>query len=107
MILTSAAGDTSSTWWADILDKGRAAVFEDMGVKETVFKKLDEVMKPGAILASNTSTLDVNAWDGARGLMSVYTYLLTELVGANVARDADRTAACRALGERTELVIKN
>jgi 3-hydroxyacyl-CoA dehydrogenase len=36
------------------------AVFEDMGVKETVFKKLDEVMKDGAILASNTSTLDVN-----------------------------------------------
>ena len=36
------------------------AVFEDMGVKETVFKKLDEVMKPGAILASNTSTLDVD-----------------------------------------------
>ena len=36
------------------------AVFEDMGVKEAVFKKLDEVMKPGAILASNTSTLDVN-----------------------------------------------
>ncbi len=36
------------------------AVFEDMGVKEGVFKKLDEVMKSGAILASNTSTLDVN-----------------------------------------------
>jgi 3-hydroxyacyl-CoA dehydrogenase len=36
------------------------AVFEDMGVKEQVFKKLDEVMKSGAILASNTSTLDVN-----------------------------------------------
>lgn len=36
------------------------AVFEDMGVKEQVFKKLDEVMKQGAILASNTSTLDVN-----------------------------------------------
>ncbi|MBA5604078.1 enoyl-CoA hydratase/isomerase family protein [Duganella sp. FT3S] len=36
------------------------AVFEDMGVKETVFRKLDEVMKQGAILASNTSTLDVN-----------------------------------------------
>jgi 3-hydroxyacyl-CoA dehydrogenase len=36
------------------------AVFEDMGVKEKVFKALDEVMKPGAILASNTSTLDVN-----------------------------------------------
>ena len=36
------------------------AVFEDIGVKEQVFKKLDEVMKQGAILASNTSTLDVD-----------------------------------------------
>jgi len=36
------------------------AVFEDMGVKESVFRKLDEVMKPGAILASNTSTLDLD-----------------------------------------------
>jgi len=36
------------------------AVFEDMAVKEGVFRKLDEVMKPGAILATNTSTLDVN-----------------------------------------------
>jgi 3-hydroxyacyl-CoA dehydrogenase len=37
------------------------AVFEEIGVKEAVFKELDRVMKPGAILASNTSTLDVNA----------------------------------------------
>ncbi|MBN9515317.1 MAG: enoyl-CoA hydratase/isomerase family protein, partial [Alphaproteobacteria bacterium] len=36
------------------------AVFETMEVKETVFKKLDEVTKPGAILATNTSGLDVN-----------------------------------------------
>jgi 3-hydroxyacyl-CoA dehydrogenase len=36
------------------------AVFEEMGVKQKVFETLDEVMKPGAILASNTSTLDVN-----------------------------------------------
>ncbi|MFS2002362.1 3-hydroxyacyl-CoA dehydrogenase NAD-binding domain-containing protein [Duganella sp. CT11-25] len=36
------------------------AVFEEMGVKETVFRKLDEVMKQGAILATNTSTLDVD-----------------------------------------------
>jgi 3-hydroxyacyl-CoA dehydrogenase len=40
------------------------AVFEDMKVKETVFKQLDAVMKPGAILASNTSTLDVDAIAG-------------------------------------------
>ncbi len=36
------------------------AVFEEMNVKEAVFKQLDAVMKPGAILASNTSTLDVD-----------------------------------------------
>ena len=36
------------------------AVFEELGVKEAVFKQLDAVMKPGAILASNTSTLDLD-----------------------------------------------
>jgi 3-hydroxyacyl-CoA dehydrogenase len=36
------------------------AVFEDLAVKETVFRRLDAVMKPGAILASNTSTLDLD-----------------------------------------------
>jgi 3-hydroxyacyl-CoA dehydrogenase len=36
------------------------AVFEDMGVKEKVFRELDTVAKVGAILATNTSTLDVN-----------------------------------------------
>lgn len=36
------------------------AVFEEMGVKQKVFEQLDAVAKPGAILASNTSTLDVN-----------------------------------------------
>jgi 3-hydroxyacyl-CoA dehydrogenase len=36
------------------------AVFEDLPVKEKVFRRLDEVMRPGAILATNTSTLDVN-----------------------------------------------
>lgn len=40
------------------------AVFEDMDVKRQVFEQLDAVMKPGAILASNTSTLDLNAIAG-------------------------------------------
>jgi 3-hydroxyacyl-CoA dehydrogenase len=48
--------------YADLKDADLVieAVFEDMKVKEQVFKTLDEVMKPGAILATNTSTLDVN-----------------------------------------------
>ncbi|HEX7638544.1 MAG TPA: 3-hydroxyacyl-CoA dehydrogenase NAD-binding domain-containing protein [Burkholderiaceae bacterium] len=36
------------------------AVFEDIEVKKAVFEQLDAVMKPGAILATNTSTLDVD-----------------------------------------------
>ena len=36
------------------------AVFESMDVKKEVFGKLDEIAKPGAILATNTSYLDVN-----------------------------------------------
>ena len=36
------------------------AVFEDMDVKKEVFKKLDAICKPGAILASNTSYLDLD-----------------------------------------------
>ncbi len=36
------------------------AAFEDLGVKEQVFRELDRVCKKGAILASNTSTLDID-----------------------------------------------
>jgi len=36
------------------------AVFEDMAIKKEVFSKLDTVAKPGAVLATNTSTLDVD-----------------------------------------------
>ncbi|MFK4025161.1 3-hydroxyacyl-CoA dehydrogenase NAD-binding domain-containing protein [Stutzerimonas balearica] len=36
------------------------AVFEEMDVKRQVFERLDAVCKPGAILASNTSSLDLN-----------------------------------------------
>jgi 3-hydroxyacyl-CoA dehydrogenase len=36
------------------------AVFERMDVKQDIFRKLDGLMKPGAILATNTSTLDVD-----------------------------------------------
>ncbi len=46
-------------------DLGRAdliieAVFENMALKKEIFAKLDTIAKPGAIIATNTSTLDVN-----------------------------------------------
>jgi 3-hydroxyacyl-CoA dehydrogenase len=48
--------------YADVADADLVieAVFEDLDVKRQVFEKLDEVMKKGAILATNTSTLDVD-----------------------------------------------
>ncbi|GAA0576768.1 3-hydroxyacyl-CoA dehydrogenase NAD-binding domain-containing protein [Craurococcus roseus] len=36
------------------------AVFEDMAVKKEIFGRLDKVARPGAVLASNTSTLDID-----------------------------------------------
>ncbi len=52
-------GTTSYQDLADV-DLVIEAVFEKMSVKEAVFAQLDQVCKPGAILASNTSTLDIN-----------------------------------------------
>jgi 3-hydroxyacyl-CoA dehydrogenase len=37
------------------------AVFEDMALKKDIFRTLDRLAKPGAVLATNTSTLDVDA----------------------------------------------
>lgn len=53
---------TPTTDYADIAgaDLVIEAVFENMDIKKQVFTKLDEVCKQGAILASNTSSLDLN-----------------------------------------------
>jgi 3-hydroxyacyl-CoA dehydrogenase len=51
-----------TTDYADIagVDLVIEAVFENMAVKKEIFKRLDQVCKQGAILASNTSTLDLD-----------------------------------------------
>jgi 3-hydroxyacyl-CoA dehydrogenase len=53
---------TGTTDYADLADCDLIveAVFEEMAVKREVFGKLDAIAKPGAILASNTSYLDVD-----------------------------------------------
>jgi 3-hydroxyacyl-CoA dehydrogenase len=53
---------SGTTDYADLSDVDLVieAVFEKMSVKHAVFKALDAVCKPGAILATNTSTLDIN-----------------------------------------------
>jgi len=59
---TRAAAITPSLDYASIAtaDLVIEAVFEDLEVKKAVFRELDRVMKRGAILATNTSTLDID-----------------------------------------------
>ena len=52
-------------WTTDLDQQGDAdlaieAVFEDLAVKQEVFRRLDSALRPGALLATNTSYLDVN-----------------------------------------------
>ncbi len=53
---------STSTSYDEVADADLVieAVFEDMSIKKTVFAKLNEVCKKGAILASNTSTLNID-----------------------------------------------
>jgi 3-hydroxyacyl-CoA dehydrogenase len=57
MSLITPSLDLNAAKDADIIIE---AVFERMDVKQDTFRKLDAIAKPGAILASNTSTLDVD-----------------------------------------------
>ncbi len=92
------------------------AVFEEMGVKEQVFKKLDEVMKPGAILASNTSTLDVDQIAGftqrPQDVVGMHFFspanvmMLLEVVrGAKTAKDVLATVMAIAKKIRKTAVV--
>jgi 3-hydroxyacyl-CoA dehydrogenase len=71
------------------------AVFEELSVKEAVFRKLDEVCKPGAILASNTSTLDLNRIAG-------FTRRPPDVVGAHFFSPANVMKLLEVIrGEKT------
>jgi 3-hydroxyacyl-CoA dehydrogenase len=52
-------GSTDKAGFADC-DIVIEAVFEDMALKQSIFRELDAICKPDALLASNTSALDVN-----------------------------------------------
>lgn len=60
--LVSGAADDAALADADVIIE---AVFEDMRLKREVFGRLDRAAKPGAILASNTSALDIDQIAGA------------------------------------------
>jgi 3-hydroxyacyl-CoA dehydrogenase len=85
------------------------AVFEDLQVKRSVFAALDRVAKPGAILATNTSYLDVDAIAAASSrpervvglhfFSPAHVMRLVEIVPGR-ATSPDVVAACRGLVKR-------
>lgn len=66
------------------------------GEREAAHEKLTHAQE---IVIELRVSLDVESWSGAPGLANVYGYVLTELIGANIAKDADRVAVCRTLVE--------
>ncbi len=58
MKLIALALDYTAVATADLIIE---AVFENMDLKKKIFAKLDQIAKPGAILGTNTSTLDIDA----------------------------------------------
>jgi 3-hydroxyacyl-CoA dehydrogenase len=58
MALISGASSLEAVADADLIIE---AVFEEMALKRRIFRDLDAIARPGAVLATNTSTLDVDA----------------------------------------------
>lgn len=79
-----------------VLDLLRAEAALNDGKKDQANEQL---LHAQDIVSELASTLDVDAWEGAKQLMSVYTFLLTTLVEANVQGDVDKVVACRELVE--------
>lgn len=59
----------------------------------------DQLVHAQEIVWELAAGLDATKWDGGPALASLYQFLLTELLAANVAKDAARVAGCRKLVE--------
>jgi flagellar secretion chaperone FliS len=55
------------------------------------------IMHAQDIILELRGALNVTSWAGAPGLSQLYSFLLTELIRANVRQDADRVGNCREL----------
>jgi flagellar protein FliS len=59
----------------------------------------DQLQHAQEIVIELRSSLDVSAWDGGPRLASLYTWLLSELMAANIKGDARRVTDCRRVVE--------
>ncbi len=79
-----------------VLDLGQAEEALRAGDRETGSDRLCHAQD---IILELRGSLDVTAWEGGPGLASLYGFVFSELVRANVKADADVTASCRTLLE--------
>ena len=79
-----------------VLDLSRAEEALAAGDRQSASNQLIHAQD---IVMELRTSLNLDAWDGAAGLANLYVFLLTELMQANITRDATRVAACRALVE--------
>jgi flagellar protein FliS len=76
------------------LQQGELAVLA--GDRETASDKINHAQE---IILELRTTLDMDVWEGAAGLAALYSWLLTELIQANIKLDAAKVAACRGIVE--------
>ncbi|MGO4102389.1 flagellar export chaperone FliS [Leifsonia sp. YAF41] len=79
-----------------LLDLGRA---EAAQLASNWAASTENLLHAQDIVAELSSSLDVDAWDGADGLLAVYNYVSNALISANVDRDVERTRESIALLE--------
>ncbi|GAA3863449.1 hypothetical protein GCM10022381_04310 [Leifsonia kafniensis] len=79
-----------------LLDLGRAEAAQ-LASNWTV--STENLLHAQDIIAELSSSLDVDAWDGADGLLAVYSYVSNALISANLDRDVERTRESIALLE--------
>ena len=79
-------------WDRLVLDLQRAEDAQRAEDRETAHTNLIHAQD---IIRELQVGLDVEKWDGGPGLMALYTWMVQELVAANLSGDADRTAAVR------------
>ena len=106
---------TGTTDYADLADADLIveAVYENLELKQDIFRRLDGIAKPGAILATNTSYQDVNKIAAATGrpedviglhfFSPAHIMKLLEVVRADKTAD-DVLATCMALARRIRKV---
>ena len=59
----------------------------------------EQLQHPQDIVMELQSSLDVDAWEGGPRLSAIYTWLLTEMIQANIKGDLRRVADCRKVVE--------